>query len=382
MNTQDSSKKSLHKYDLVGELEHNIATLDELERYISLEKKEKNTLFKIIKTYPMSITRYYLSLIDPNDPTDPIRKMVVPSLDELSRIGSFDTSGEKTNTKAIGLQHKYAQTALILTTNKCPSYCRFCFRKRLVGFSDKEIISNFNVAQKYISEHTEINNVLLTGGDPFSLENHIIEHFLESFATIDHLDFVRFGSRIPVVLPQRISEDKELQDIFLKYSTPDMRIHVVTHFNHPNEVTKEARAAIDVLLKCGVPVHNQTVLMKGVNDSPKVIAKLQNMLVSAGVNPYYIFQCRPVKKVTHFQVTLAHGLDIINEANKQMNGLSKRFKYIMSHKTGKIEIISKDDEFIYFKYHQAKDPKNIGKFFKLPLISSAKWLDDLKMVTK
>lgn len=378
MNIQNISKKSLHKYDLVGELEHNITTLDELEQHISLEKKEKNTLSKIIKTYPMSITRYYISLIDPNDPTDPIRKMVVPSLDELSRIGSFDTSGEKTNTKAIGLQHKYAQTALILTTNKCPSYCRFCFRKRLVGFSDKEIISNFNVAQKYISEHTEVNNVLLTGGDPFSLENHIIEHFLESFAMIDHLDFVRFGSRIPVVLPQRISEDKELQDIFLKYSTPDMRIHVVTHFNHPNEVTKEARAAIDALLKCGVPVHNQTVLMKGVNDSSKVIAKLQNMLVSAGVNPYYIFQCRPVKKVTHFQVTLAHGLDIINEANKQMNGLSKRFKYIMSHKTGKIEIISKDDEFIYFKYHQAKDPKNIGKFFKLPLISSAKWLDDLK----
>ncbi|MHC1608853.1 MAG: KamA family radical SAM protein [Candidatus Methanofastidiosia archaeon] len=378
MNIQNNSKKSLHKYDLAGELEHNITTLDELENYISLEKKEKNSLFKIIKTHPMSITRYYLSLIDPNDPTDPIRKMVVPSVDELSRIGSFDTSGEKINTKAIGLQHKYMQTALILTTNKCPSYCRFCFRKRLVGFSDKEIISNFNVAQKYISEHTEINNVLLTGGDPFSLENHIIEHFLESFATIDHLDFVRFGSRIPVVLPQRISEDKELQDIFLKYSTPGMRIHVVTHFNHPNEVTKEARVAIDVLLKCGVPVHNQTVLMKGVNDSPEVIAKLQNMLVSAGVNPYYIFQCRPVKKVTHFQVTLAHGLDILNEANKQMNGLSKRFKYIMSHKTGKIEIISKDDEFIYFKYHQAKDPKNIGKFFKLPIISSAKWLDDLK----
>ncbi|MHC1598207.1 MAG: KamA family radical SAM protein, partial [Candidatus Methanofastidiosia archaeon] len=283
MNIQNNSKKSLHKYDLAGELEHNITTLDELENYISLEKKEKNSLFKIIKTHPMSITRYYLSLIDPNDPTDPIRKMVVPSVDELSRIGSFDTSGEKINTKAIGLQHKYMQTALILTTNKCPSYCRFCFRKRLVGFSDKEIISNFNVAQKYISEHTEINNVLLTGGDPFSLENHIIEHFLESFATIDHLDFVRFGSRIPVVLPQRISEDKELQDIFLKYSTPGMRIHVVTHFNHPNEVTKEARVAIDVLLKCGVPVHNQTVLMKGVNDSPEVIAKLQNMLVSAGV---------------------------------------------------------------------------------------------------
>ncbi|MHC1604418.1 MAG: KamA family radical SAM protein [Candidatus Methanofastidiosia archaeon] len=374
----DSMKRKplMKKYDLKGKMENNVTTLEELEKYIAINSEEKRRLKKIIQMHPMSITRYYLSLIDPDDSSDPIRKIVVPSTLEFSHTGSFDTSGEKENTKAVGLQHKYAQTALILTTHRCMSYCRFCFRKRLVGLSEREIISNIDAARQYVAEHEKINNVLLSGGDPLALDNNLVEHLLKAFTDIDHLDFVRIGTRVPVVLPQRISEDEELLDILSRYSRPEKRVHIVTHFNHPKELTQEAIKAIDAVLGVKVPIHNQTVLLKGVSDDSLVLADLQSKLVRYGVSPYYVFQCRPVRRVTHFQIPIVEGIDIIKEAQKKMNGPTKRFRYIMAHKSGKIEIVTKDEDYVYFKYHQAKNPSNIGKFFKRPIDPSAKWLDD------
>jgi lysine 2,3-aminomutase len=338
-------------------------------------------LEQITQRHPMRITRYYMSLIDWDDPDDPIRKMAVPSLAEFSLEGSYDTSGETENTKLRGLQHKYDETALILATNRCATYCRHCFRKRLVGLPSEEIIERFEEAARYIRQHQEINNVLISGGDPLVLPNKIIERFLTTLSKIPHIKFVRFGSRAPVTFPFRF-EDDELLEILEKYSLRSRRLYVVTQFNHPREITNQSIKAAGNLIQSKVLLSNQTVLLKGVNDCPETLAALQNRLVSIGVSPYYVFQCRPVKRVKHhFQVPLCRGVDTVEKAKARCNGHSKRFKYIMSHRTGKIEILGIMDDEIYFKYHQAKDRENLGKMFKLKMDERAGWLDDFKSLS-
>ncbi len=326
----------------------------------------------------MRITAYYLSLIDWNDPCDPIRKMAIPSLEEFNLQGSYDTSGEAENTKVQGLQHKYAETALILATSRCATYCRHCFRKRLIGLSNEEVMKRFEDAVAYIRRHKGINNVLISGGDPLILQNKIIEKFLAELSDISHLDFIRFGSRAPVTFPSRF-EDQELLAILDHYSHPNRRVYVVTQFNHPREITRQSTQAVHNLMKFEILVNNQTVLLRGVNDDPAILGSLQNKLVGIGVNPYYVFQCRPVKRVKHsFQVPICRGARIVEEAKARCNGHSKRFRYIMSHKTGKIEILGIMGDEVYLKYHQAKDPKNISKMFKRKVDEKAGWLDDLK----
>jgi len=365
--------------DWSSELKNSICTVDQLRKYTDLSHDVEMQLQRIIKRHPMCITPYYMSLIDWDNPSDPIKKMAIPSLEEFNLEGSYDTSGEAENTKLPGLQHKYEQTALILSTNKCATYCRHCFRKRLIGLPNKEIIKRFDEAADYIKQHEEINNVLISGGDPLVLSNEIIESFLAVLSDISHLKFIRFGSRVPVTLPSRF-EDDELLDILRRYSHPDRRIYVVTQYNYPREITKESIKAINILIAAGVILANQTILLKGINDYPGTLAKLQNKLVSIGVNPYYVFQCRPVKRVkSSFQVPIYKGIEIVETAKKRCNGHSKRFKYIMSHKTGKIEILGILDDDIYFKYHQAKDTKNLGRIFKRKADKNAGWLDDFKV---
>jgi lysine 2,3-aminomutase len=359
-------------------MKNDICSIEQLEKFTILSRKEKKELKQITKRHPMRVTPYYMSLIDWEDPEDPIKKMAIPSIEEFNLQGSYDTSGEAENTKMSGLQHKYSETALILATNKCAMYCRHCFRKRLVGLKTKEIIERFEDAVGYIKKHENINNVLISGGDPLILENKIIEQVLSMLSDISQIKFIRFGSRAPVTFPSRF-KDTELLQILSTYSRSDRRVYVVTQFNHPKEITKQSINAVDNLIKSGVIVNNQAVLLKGVNDNPLTLVSLQNNLVSIGVNPYYIFQCRPVKRVKHhFQVPLCRSIAIVEEAKKHCNGLSKRFKFILSHRVGKIEILGILDNEIYFKYHQAKDKKKIGKIFKRPIDEKSGWLDDLK----
>jgi len=333
------------------ELRENIRTIAQLKKHMDLSPEEEGQLREIMRIHPMSITLYYMSLIDVNNPEDPIRKMAVPSKEELNVIGSYDTSGERENTKMPGLQHKYLQTALILATNRCAMYCRYCFRKRLVGLPTAEIVRRFNDAVTYIGNHKEINNVLITGGDPFVLSTKVIRQFLDKLSVFSHLDFIRFGTRIPVTFPNRILEDEELLTLLANTTANRKRVYVVTQFNHPREITPDSVAAVESLIYSGVIVNNQTVLLHGVNDNPETLAELQNKLVGIGVNPYYIFQCRPVKRVkTQFQVPLYKGYEIVEDAKKLLNGHSKRFKYIMSHLSGKIEIVGVIDDFGFEEY--------------------------------
>jgi len=358
------------------ELEKSISTVKQLKNYVDLSLDEEEQLEQVVQVHPMRVSPYYLSLIDWNDPHDPIRKMAVPSGEELNLEGFYDTSGEAENTKMPGLQHKYSETALILATNRCAMYCRHCFRKRLVGLPSDEILKRFEEAAEYIAKHEEINNVLISGGDPLVLKTEIIERFLEALAKIDHINFIRIGSRVPATLPARL-DGPRLLALFKKYSKSGKRLYVVTHFNHPREITPQSIRAVSNLIKTGVLLSNQTVLLRGVNDNPETLASLMNRLVSIGVTPYYVFQCRPVKRVKHqFQVPICEGLRIVEKAKANCNGHSKRFKYVMSHKTGKIEILGIMDGEIYFKYHEAKNRENLGVMFKRRVDEEAGWLDD------
>lgn len=358
-------------------LRTNVTNAIELREYMNLTDSQIERLDQILNQFPMTVTRYYLSLINWKDPAhDPVFRMCIPSIGETDLSGAFDTSGEADNTILPGLQHKYMQTALILSTHRCAMYCRHCFRKRLVGISDDETASNVEEMAAYVAAHNEISNILISGGDAFCNSNQVIKRYLELFGAIPHLDLIRFGTRTPVVLPMRIYDDPELLDL-LKTHTQNKQIYVVTQFNHPNECTNEARKAIKALLDSGVIVKNQTVLLKGVNDDSLILGTLLKELTRCGVIPYYIFQCRPVSGVKNqFQVPLDRGYAIVEGAKNMQNGQGKCIRYALSHVTGKIEILGPlPDGQMLFKYHQAKYEKDSGRIFARAMKPGQAWLE-------
>ncbi len=354
-----------------------IRSPEQLREPLHLSDGEVAHLKTIADQYPICIPPYYLRLIESDWQHDPIRRLCIPDPLESSTDGHKDTSGEGDNTVVVGMQHKYRQTALVLTTNQCSMYCRHCFRKRMVGSNADEIAHHIGEMVAYVASHPEIDNVLLSGGDALINENERLRQYLEAFSGIAHLDYIRIGTRVPVVLPQRILRDHALLELLERYNRRK-QIIIVTHFNHPHELTQEARCAVQALLGIGCPVRNQTVLLKGINDDPRVLSELMNGLTSAGVLPYYLFQCRPAMGVKHqFQVPLLKGQRIVDEAKKDMNGQAKQFRYVMSHMTGKIEILGRPDgEEMLFKYHQAKYERDASRFFSMKLAEDQCWLPE------
>lgn len=351
---------------------------EDISSQLKLDNKQIKEMNDLLDQYPMLIPEYYYSLIDFNDPDDPIRKMSIPSTYEFDRDGSFDTSGEGDNTILPGMQHKYAQTALILSTHKCAMYCRHCFRKRLVGLSSEEVVDHLDEIVDYINQHVEISNVLISGGDSFVNSTSVIRRYLEGLTNIPHLDLIRFGTRTPVVLPSRITEDQELLNLLKEYGKKK-HLMVVTQFNHPREITDEAKKAITALLDANVSVRNQTVLLGGINDTKEVLGQLFKSLTSIGITPYYVFQCRPVTGVkNNFQVPIKRGIEIVEGAKSIQNGLGKSFRYCLSHPTGKIEILGlMPNGEVAFKYHETKDIKDNGRLFTMDLDDHDGWLYDL-----
>lgn len=359
------------------ELRNGIRTAEQLAPVLGWSPEETARRAEIIDRFPMLITPYYLSLVDPSDPNDPIGRMCVPTLDEFDPGGSFDTSGEASNTKLEGLQHKYAQTVLLLSSNQCAMYCRHCFRKRMVGLTDEELNRRVDEVVDYVKSHETVTNVLITGGDSFINPNGIIERYLRELTAIERLDFIRFGSRVPVTLPERIYDDQEFLDIFARYAQKKA-IYLVTQFNHPKELTPQAVRAVRAMIERGVQVRNQTVLLCGVNDSGEVLGNLLSGLTRVGIAPYYVFQCRPVTGVKErFQVPIREGVRIVNAAKARQNGFGKSIRYAMSHPRGKIEIIGElpNGETV-FKFHQSKDDADNARIFTLPLSPADTWLDE------
>ena len=358
-------------------IQQNVTTAEELCGPLKLSQTEYESIREEIKLFPMSVTRYYLSLIDPDDPDDPVRKMAIPAGHVVLTDGQLDTSGEHSNTKLRGLQHKYRETVLILTTPACAMFCRHCFRRRLVGKDSEEIATNIDEIVNYIRMHPDISNVLLSGGDSFMLETNAIRQWLEKLSNLDQLDFIRFGTRTPVTFPQRILEDPELPALLAEYRQKK-QIYVVTHYNHPKEITAESAAAIYALQTAGVVVKNQTVLLRDVNSNPQTLSELLRMVSSLGIIQHYIFQCRPVQGVkSRFQVPILEGSRIVQEALASQNGLGKSADYTMSHITGKIRILGETEAGrMLFQYKQAKDPGDIGKLFSIKLDGTETWLPD------
>lgn len=365
------------------ELKENITTLDELAQYLPISDEEKKSLGEVVERHPMNIPRYYLSLIDPTNVKDPIRRLAMPTADELVVAGSMgettpDPYGDDKHDKGNGVLHKYPYSALVVATEYCSMYCRHCFRKRMVGLPNEQTVENFKNAAKYIAEHKEISNVIISGGDPLMLPTPVLKEMLDSLRDIDHINYIRIGTRVPVVFPMRLFDDELLS--YLKGLNREKTVYVPTHFNHYREITSVAADAVLALREAGITVNNQAVFLRGVNDSPGDLEDLMNGLVRIGVNPYYLYQCMPVSRVRHhFQVPLKEGIDIVNEATSRLDGYAKRFKFIMGHDIGKIEICGRyGNKLVMSQIHtRPEHPEEASRIIIRELTDKAGWLDDL-----
>ncbi|MDD3621080.1 MAG: KamA family radical SAM protein [Methanofollis sp.] len=350
--------------------------LTRVDQISALNVDEKVALRRVEERFAFRSNEYYLSLVDWDDPTDPIRKIVIPDQMELEDEGVLDPSQEKDYTVVKGLQHKYRETALLLVSDVCGSYCRFCFRKRLFMDHGAEVTRDVTEELAYIREHPEVTNVLITGGDPLLMSTSRLEPIVRAVREIGHVRIIRIGSKMPAFNPYRITEDPALREMIRRYSMPEKRIYIMVQFNHPRELAPQAVEAVSLLIDAGAIVVNQTPLVRGINDDPAVLADLFKKLSFIGVPPYYVFQCRPTKGNGMFQVPVEETYKIFEEAKAQVSGLAKRARLVMSHVSGKIEVAGVTDEHVYFKYHQAADPANIGKFMAFRRNPAALWFDD------
>jgi len=368
------------------ELRENINSLEKLKRYVDLDAKEEKKLREVVEKHPMNIPRYYLSLIDKNDENDPIKKLAYPSESELTISGDMgettkDPYGDDKHNKGNGILHKYPYSALIVATDYCSMYCRHCFRKAIVGLPNDKTVENFKKALEYIKEHKEITNVIISGGDPMLIDTPKLKKMLDGLKDIEHVNYVRIGTRTPVVYPMRFFDDELLE--YFKEFNREKTLYIPTHFNHANEITPIAKEAILKIKESGVSVNNQAVLLKGVNNSKEIIEDLMNSLTQIGVNPYYLYQCMPVSRVrNHFQVPLKEAIDLVDEAKESLDGYAKRFKFIMGHDIGKIEIVGRVEDKLFLKHIHSRPefPKDASKMKIMQLSENAGWLDDMEEI--
>ncbi|NOU98567.1 KamA family radical SAM protein [Paenibacillus planticolens] len=350
--------------------------ITDIDKILDIPEQEREKLKEITEKFVFRVNDYYLKLINWDDSNDPIRKLIIPNEGELSEYGRWDASDEDTNYVVPGCQHKYRTTALLLVSEVCGAYCRYCFRKRLFRNDVNEAMANVDPGIAYIAAHPEINNVLLTGGDSLILSTSRLRKIITALREIDHVKIIRLGSKIPVFNPMRIYEDTELLELIRSYSTVEKRIYIMAHINHPREITNEARLAFEALHHAGAIVVNQTPVLRGINDTPAILAELLDKLSWAGVTPYYFFINRPVAGNRDFVLPLEKVYHIVEQAKSKTSGLGKRVRLSMSHTSGKIEILAIEDGKAYLKYHQSRD-ENYGKFMILDCPKDAAWFDDL-----
>jgi len=354
--------------------------LTDLSKLSQIPDADREVLKQVTSRYAFRINDYYLGLIDWHDPQDPIRRLVIPSAEELQDSGRLDASDEHSNSPLKGVQHKYPDTVLLLCNEVCGAYCRYCFRKRLFMKENQEVSLDVSAGLAYIRAHPEVSNVLLTGGDPLMLGTKRLRQILHELRRIEHVQIIRIGSKMPAFNPWRILDDEELQQTLSSYSTPQKRIYLMAHFDHPRELTPAAIDGLAQFQRCGVITINQCPLVRDINDNAEVLAELFSKLSFAGVPPYYIFQCRPTSGNQTYKVPFVRGYSIIENAKRKVSGLARRAKYVMSHASGKIELVGMDYERIYMRYHRAKNPDDEGRFLIFERSDRAAWLEDLTPV--
>lgn len=320
--------------------QHAIRTVGQLRELLSFSKKELAALESLEDQYKTAIPPYYFSLINPDDPLDPIRLQSVPSPLEAQNPSGYeleDPLEEDKDMPVPGLTHRYPDRVLMAVTGVCTMYCRFCTRKRKTLARDgwESVTDDDERMIDYVREHREIRDVVVSGGDPLSMPISRLRFFLESLSAIPHVDVIRIGTRVPVTLPQRLF-DPQLIELLGKAEKVWMQVH----FNHPREVTPETARVCKALLKGGMPVNNHAVLMKGVNDSVDVMRRLMRALLRIKVRPYYLFHCDPVIGAGHFRTSVWKGLEIIEGLRGHMSGLGIPTYVVDSpHGGGKIPLM-------------------------------------------
>jgi lysine 2,3-aminomutase len=311
---------SVHDWnDWKWQVRNRIRRVEELDKVLALTSDERDAVVRRTGNLPIAITPYYLSLLSPDDPLQPLRRTHIPVGDEFIRgVGEDpDPLGEDHDTAVPGLVHRYPDRVLFLTTGFCSTYCRYCTRSRMVGETNGEYsfsVSQWENAAQYIEAHPEIRDCLLSGGDPLSIGDDKLEWLLNRLRRIPHLEFIRIGTKIPVVMPQRIT--RRLVRILRQFHPLWMSIH----FTHPDELTVETVEACARLADAGIPLGSQTVLLKGINDTIEVIRPLMHGLLKARVKPYYLYQCDPVSGSEHFRTPVQTGIGIIEALRGHTTG--------------------------------------------------------------
>ena len=346
------------------QLSHRIKTLAELREWINVTPGEEEAIRRSEGKYRWSITHYYASLMDPDDENCPVRQQAVPNLRELNTYpnSQIDPVGDITNRKTNRVVHKYPDRIVLLVTEVCPVYCRHCTRKfhttDMDGtyFGDSEAKS-YEEDFAYIAAHPEIRDVLLTGGDPLVYPDEKLRFILERLRAIPHIEIIRIGSRFPVLMPARITP--ELCEMLEQFHP----LWLNTHFNHPKEITPAAAAACDRLLRHGIPVQNQSVLLKGINDDPVTMRTLLHSLLKIRVRPYYLYHCDNVVGVSHFMTSLERGREIM----ESLVGFTTGFgipQYVLETELGKIpasrEVLRRTDIGEILVENYDKRTKNLG----------------------
>ncbi|WP_440950812.1 KamA family radical SAM protein [Methanosphaerula subterraneus] len=342
----------------------------------TLKKKDQELIQQVTSLYPFRASEHYLSMIDWNNPNDPLKRIIFPHPEELDMTGSHDPSHEKQYTVQQGLQHKYPQTALLLLSDECGGICRFCFRKRLFMDCPRQTIRDYVPALGYIRDHPELTDVLLTGGDPLILSTTRLKNVIQEVREIDHVSIIRIGTKMLAYNPYRITEDRELVSLIQSESTPGKKIYFMAHFNHPSEISPQSIEAIRLLQQAGAVVVNQTPVIEGVNTDPAVMADLFKKLSFIGVSPYYVYQCRPTIGNRVFTVPVERSYQVMQSAFQRCSGLAKRARFIMSHCTGKIEVVGQNSTNIFMRYHQAANPDDYNTFMITQSNPQARWFDD------
>ena len=305
--------------DWKWQVRNRIETLEQLKKYIHLTEEEEEGVKKSLETLRMAITPYYLTLIDPENPNCPVRKQAIPTGAEVHKADAdlLDPLHEDEDSPVPGLTHRYPDRVLFLITDMCSMYCRHCTRRRFAGQSDASTPQdNIERAIEYIANTPQVRDVVLSGGDALLISDDKLEYIISRLRDIPHVEIIRIGSRTPVVLPQRITEN--LVNMLKKYHP----VWLNTHFNHSDEITPEAEAAVARLANAGVPLGNQSVLLKGVNDCVHIMKKLMHNLVKNRIRPYYIYQCDLSMGLEHFRTPVSKGIEIIENLRGHTSGFA------------------------------------------------------------
>ena len=303
--------------DWSWQLRNRIQTLEQLEKRLSLSGEERAGTILAGKKLALGITPHFFSLIDPQDPDCPIRRQVVPRIEEASRAPDemVDPCGEDSHMPVPGLVHRYPDRVLLLVTDRCASYCRYCTRSRVVsGAGEQELTVDLEGAFRYLENHPEVRDVLLSGGDPLLLSDAKLNAILTRLRSISSIEFIRIGTRIPIFLPQRITPDLVAM---LKQHHP---LWMSIHSNHPKELSYEVREALGRLADAGIPLGNQSVLLKGVNDRSEILKDLFHKLLLCRVRPYYLYQCDLITGSAHLRTTIREGQEIMEQLRGYTTG--------------------------------------------------------------